>query len=66
MNIEITKITAHSREVVISHNEEIVFRFKGTNHRDRFPQEMIDDLRRVINEMHDHNELMYIRDEERK
>ncbi len=65
MIIEIDKLTAHSRAIVVTYEDE-QFTFKATDGRDRFPEELINDLQELIDKMHDHNELMYIRDEERK
>ena len=65
MIIEIQKVTAHSRALVIKSDNKTSFH-KATNNRDRFPEELITNLHELINEMHDHNYNMKIRDEERR
>ena len=55
----------HERVLEIEYEDE-TFTFKATNGRDRFPEELIEELVRIASEMQDHNELMEIRDLERK
>ena len=66
MKIQIKKgLLTHTRVLVIDFKGE-VFAFKATNGRDKFPDELIEEFVQIASEMQDHNELMEIRDLERK
>lgn len=56
---------SHSRVLEVNYKGELLT-FQATNHRDKFPDDLIEELRELIHEMQDHNELMDIRDLERK